>query len=73
MSVDRVKIIQNLKDAGCSSDLINQFFQMADSGKVAEQLRLLYRQRKILLDRLHINQKKIDYLDYLIFCINQNS
>ncbi len=72
MPDDRIKVLQNLKDADCNAELISQFFRMEEAGKVSEQLRLLYRQRKILLERLHLNQKQIDCLDYLIFCINQN-
>lgn len=69
MTDDRDKILQNLKDADCNQDLINKFFQLCESGKLSEQLRLLSAHRKILLNKLHISQKQIDYLDYLIYSL----
>lgn len=69
MTDDRDKILQNLKDADCNQDLINKFIQLGESGKLSGQLRLLSAHRKILLNKLHISQKQIDYLDYLIYSL----
>ena len=55
---------QNLVDAGCRPATISEFFK-AD-GNAKEQLLLLRRHRKKLLDKLHTVQREIDCLDYLI-------
>ncbi|HIT92945.1 MAG TPA: hypothetical protein IAD11_08505 [Candidatus Stercorousia faecigallinarum] len=73
MIEDKNKILQNLKDADCGSDLIANFFRLENARKISEQLRLLASHRKNLLNKLHINQKQIDCLDYLIFNIEQGN
>ncbi len=73
MIEDKNKILQNLKDANCDSNLISKFLQLVENGKIPEQLRLLSSHRKNLLNKLHINQKQIDCLDYLIFNIEQGN
>lgn len=62
---DRKTLIQNLKDAGCSGELIQNFLKAWESGSVEEQLCLLSLQRCRLLDYLHAGQKKLDCLDFL--------
>lgn len=62
---------ENLRDAGCSQETIRQYLHLAETGNVKEQLRLLYRHRAALLDRLHQDQKQIDCLDYLIYQMEQ--
>ncbi len=66
-------IITNLKDAGCSDDIIDKFLHLLKEGNKAAQIKLLNAHRKSLLDTLHTSQKKIDCLDYLIFSIKQNT
>ena len=73
MIEDKNKILQNLKDANCDSNLISKFLLLVENGKIPEQLRLLSSHRKNLLNKLHINQKQIDCLDYLIFNIQQGN
>ena len=73
MPYNKNNILQNLKDADCSSDLIVKFLKLEENGRLSEQLRLLSRHRKFLLDKLHINQKQIDCLDYLIFSIEHQT
>ncbi len=68
----RNAVIQNLKDAGCSEEMIRTFLDCLKKGMVREQLDLLAVQRKTLLDRIHREQKEIDCLDYLIYQIERN-
>lgn len=56
---------QNLRDAGCSDEFVVTFMHMWETGTPQEQLRLLSRQRCVLLDSVHAAQKKLDCLDYL--------
>ncbi len=67
------KLLQNLKDADCNPDLITKFLQFEEIGSISGQLKLLFRHRKVLLDKLHLNQKQIDCLDYLIFSLEHNT
>lgn len=60
-------IIQNLKDAGCDSETIEQFMADLQKGKEASSLKRLAAHRKTLLDALHREQKRIDCLDYLVY------
>ena len=66
-------IISNLKDAGCSDMLIEQFLNLLQIGTQKERLRLLNEHRCRLLDSIHKNQKKLDCLDYLIFEMKQQN
>lgn len=60
-------IIQNLKDAGCDSEMIEKFMADLKKGKEASGLKRLAVHRKKLLDSLHREQKCIDCLDYLVY------
>ena len=63
-------LIRNLKDAGCGETDIQRFLQLGHEGKQREQLRLLSAHRAALLDQLHVSQRQIDCLDYLVFQMN---
>ena len=56
---------QNLRDAGCCDEFVAAFMRAWRTGTREEQLRLLCRQRCLLLDSVHAAQKKLDCLDYL--------
>lgn len=61
------QIERNLQDAGCTEDVIQAFLAYVDQGKTSDGMKLLERHRRSLLEELHQWQKKIDYLDYLIY------
>lgn len=71
-------IIDNLRDAGCSEELIEQY-TYADSG--CARICLLKQYRRELLENIHSEQKKLECLDYLIYqlrsvstgCCSRNS
>lgn len=56
-------VTQNLKDAGCSQEIIAEFLEFLRQGKTDEQLRLL--------DKVHAEEKKIDCLDDLARRVKQ--
>lgn len=60
-------LIRNLKDAGCSPKLMKAYLDYGERGCDKMQLCLLAKQRAILLDRIHREQKKLDCLDYLAY------
>ena len=57
-------IVDNLRDAGCSEDLI-ELYSSAASGCARICLLKLYRRE--LLGSIHSEQKKLECLDYLIY------
>ncbi len=60
-------IIQNLKDAGCDMETIENFMSDLQKGDEKSSLKCLNIHRKKLLDSLHKEQKCIDCLDYLVY------
>ncbi len=72
MAVDHAADFQlrrNLGDAGCNSEIIERFFRFRTAGRLREQFQLLQQHRKVLLEQLHANQKRIDSLDFLLYCL----
>ena len=67
------KIIQNLKDAGCSDEQINTFVGINGDEKFERQLELLKKHRQRLLAEMHRYQKQIDCLDYLTFNLEKQN
>ena len=63
-------LIRNLKDAGCEEADIQRFLQLGQEGRQREQLRLLAMHRATLLDQIHVSQRQIDCLDYLVYQMN---
>ena len=64
-------IIRNLRDSGCGEDTIKAFVEDFRGEKFSEGLKLLEAHRRILLDELHKEQKRIDCLDYLVYKIKK--
>ena len=64
-------VIQNLKDAGCDGETIACFMAHYEAGEVKQELKVLSKHRKDLLDGLHVCQKRIDCLDYLAWQIEK--
>ena len=62
-------IIQNLKDAGCTKNQIEEFVGYAGMHEMDGVLKLLRQQRNVLLDGLHEKQRMIECLDYLVYQI----
>lgn len=55
---------QNLRDAGCPRALVEEFFNLP---RQEDQLELLSRHRKELLEKIHQNEQRIQCLDYLVY------
>ena len=60
-------VVQNLKDAGCTNEMVERFMDLQDREDREQQLLLLSGHRKHLLEKLHRDEKRIDCLDYLIY------
>lgn len=63
---DASKIIQNLIDAGCDTQIIERFMSLRSQRKTDEMLSLLAAHRKNLLDCIHLEERQIYCLDYLV-------
>lgn len=60
-------VVQNLKDAGCNEEVVEEFMELAEAGERQKQFKLLEKHRRTLLDKVHSKEKQIDCLDYLVF------
>lgn len=60
-------VLQNLKDAGCTDEMVEKFMDLQANEDEEQQIRLLSSHRKHLLEELHREEKRIDCLDYLIY------
>ena len=65
------EIIQNLKDAGCGESEIEIFMRHYQCGDIKKGLKMLSLHRQRLLDGLHIGQRRVDCLDYLVHELNR--
>lgn len=63
-------IIDNLRDAGCSEELIEQY---ASAASGCARMCLLKKHRRELLNSIHSEQKKLECLDYLIYQLRSAS
>lgn len=64
------KTIANLRDAGCSEELIEQYTSAASG---CARICLLKQYRRELLSSIHAEQKKLECLDYLIYQLHSVS
>lgn len=70
-SVRLPAVIQNLKDAGCNVETIQQYLELEENGQTQKQLKLLSLHRKRLLEQIHQGEKCIDCLDYLVYLLEK--
>lgn len=66
-------VMQNLKDAGCTQGAVAHFMALWEGADRESQIRFLRRHRSFLLDGIHVAQKKLDCLDYLIYQLEKGS
>ncbi len=64
-------LIRNLEDAGCSLDIIESFCKCQEVKEYTEQLQILSKQRRMLLEQVHDTQHRLECLDYLIYTIRK--
>ncbi len=60
------EIKQNMKDAGYTSEEIDTFIPIWQSGNKTESMRFLSKQRKALLVNIHKKQAELERLEGLI-------
>ena len=69
IAMSEEQVYECLADAGCGKELIKQFEACQHSGSQKDQMRLLADYRRLLLERIHTEQKKLDLLDYLVWTV----
>ncbi len=60
-------VLQNLRDAGCTDEMVEKFMALEDTDDAEQQIRLLADHRRHLLETLHRDERRIDCLDYLLY------
>ncbi len=70
MTGEKEELRENLCAAGCDEPLIDQLLCCWQEGdrRTAEQLLSGHRRR--LLEEIHKGQRRVDCLDYLVYCMN---
>lgn len=64
-------IVQNLKDAGCDEEKIKCFMEYVKHGNIIRGLAVLEEHRRLLLEQVHLEERQISCLDYLVYKIKQ--
>lgn len=65
-------LLENLLDAGCDGKLTRQVERLMAAGRRRESLALLTEYRRELLERCHVEQKRLDCLDYLMYKLEKD-
>lgn len=66
-------IYQNLIDAGCDAQTTEQCMACVKEKRIAEMIPVLSKHRASLLESVHIGQRKLYCLDFLIYKIKKSS
>ena len=64
-------IEQNLQDAGCDKEVIEEFLKIRQTGDIDKQILFLKCQRCGIMEKMHHVQKEIDCLDYFIYMLKK--
>ncbi len=64
---------ENLVDIGLKEEVISQCVLLQKEGKDKQLLAVLKNSRKDLLNDIHIQQKRLDCLDYLVNLLSKKS
>lgn len=64
-------VVQNLKDAGCDEEKIKCFMEYVKQGNIIRGLAVLEEHRRLLLEQVHLEERQISCLDYLVYKIKQ--
>lgn len=68
----REAVIQNLKDAGCTKEMIERIMTHLEEEDMGELWKLLEQHRSCLLSIVHEREKQISCLDYFVYQIKRN-
>ena len=60
------ELIQGLSEAGCSAETARRIGSLYEAGSYDDVLRQMKVQRCVLIDEMHLSQRKVDRMDFLI-------
>ena len=69
MTVRKEELREYLCAAGCDEPLIEQLLCCWQEGDQHKAQQLLSGHRRRLLEEIHIGQRRVDCLDYLVYCM----
>ena len=69
IAINEEQVHECLWDVGCDQAMIARF----DAGSLKDKLRLLSEYRRLLLEKIHTEQKKLDHLDFLVWTVRQTT
>ena len=68
---DEASLREALAACGCDAARIEQCAALAREGRLADEERLLARQRRALMEEVRAEQRKVDRLDYVLRAIER--
>ena len=68
----RQAVMQNLIDAGCSKDMIDDLMKQLAEDDMESLLQMLEKHLECLLSMVHQKEKQIDCVDYLVYQIKRS-
>ena len=71
ISAERIK--ECLQDADCTEGTKEACLKLLDKGDTREAVRLLRQHRTALLERKHMEEHRIDCLDYLMYQLKKQT
>lgn len=69
--IRKVCSVKTCLTGGCGGDMIRRCMDLAGQQKCGELLRILACHRRELLALVHLSEKQIDCLDYLVYQIEK--
>lgn len=70
--LEEMSMLCTLYDCGFTADKLKCYMDSKEAGNCLRQLDLLNEQRYALLDEIHVKQKLLDKLDYIIYNIKNS-
>ncbi len=66
------EIEQNLSAAGIKGESKKLLTELWEKGESKELVKYLIEKRSLILDQIHIREKQINCLDYLVYSLDKN-
>lgn len=70
---DQAAITKVLENVGCDEEFIFRFLNLVEKHRIGDGIALLEKKRRLFCNAHHVEQKKIDCLDYLIYKIEKEN
>lgn len=64
---EKLMLDRFLEDIDCLPEIGERFIKCYNEGNACELIKILSKQRKVQLAKVHMEQEKLDCIDYLIY------